>query len=383
MVGIPDHPATAVAALGQQLEEAEGDLAVSAGDEDFHELAVPAQRGARPPMTTGFELLAAFVLIIGGAIGFTNAVEWLGQRLDLGAGAVGALLAAVGTALPESLIPIVALVSGGGGEESTQIAIGAIVGAPFLLGTLAMLLVVGSAHVFSGRRDQGAEVAGEPESTRRDLRWFLMLMPVAIVIGAIGAPAPVRYAAAALLLVAYGLYVRSTLHSGGGADDDEELAPLYLDTSKADPPNTFQMTTQFVLSLAAIIVGAELFVNAIEHIAEAAGVSALVLALVLAPLATEMPEKANSVLWVRRGKDALALGNITGAMTFQASVPVALGLVFTTWELDAHALTAAIFGLCGGALARWALPRRHVGLVPVAVWGTLFCGFVAYAVATG
>ena len=120
-----------------------------------------------------------------------------------------------------------------------------------------------------------------------------------------------------------------------------------------------------------------------EAIAEAAGISALVLSLVLAPLATEMPEKANSVLWVRRGKDALALGNITGAMTFQASIPVALGLAFTTWELDAHALTAAVIGLLGGALALWAIPRRHVGLVPVAVWGTLFCGFVAYAVATG
>src|SRR5215216_4972529 len=106
---------------------------------------------------TAIELLAAFALVIGGAIGFTNAVEWLGQRLNLGEGAVGALLAAVGTALPESVIPIVALLSGGG-EEATEIAIGAIVGAPFLLGTLAMVLVVGSAHLFSGRRDQGSDV---------------------------------------------------------------------------------------------------------------------------------------------------------------------------------------------------------------------------------
>jgi cation:H+ antiporter len=91
--------------------------------------------GSTDAMTTALELLAAFVLIIGGAIGFTNAVEWLGKRLDLGAGVVGALLAAVGTALPESVIPIVALV-GGGGEEAEQIAIGAIIGAPSLLGTL-------------------------------------------------------------------------------------------------------------------------------------------------------------------------------------------------------------------------------------------------------
>ena len=65
------------------------------------------------------ELLAAFVLIIGGAIGFTNAVEWLGKRMNLAEGAVGALLAAVGTALPESVIPIVALI-GGGGQEADR-----------------------------------------------------------------------------------------------------------------------------------------------------------------------------------------------------------------------------------------------------------------------
>ena len=334
-------------------------------------------------MTTALELLAAFVLIIGGAIGFTNAVEWLGQRMNLGAGAVGALLAAVGTALPESVIPIVALL-GGGGQEATDIAIGAIIGAPFLLGTLAMLLVVGAAHVYAGRREQGTDITGEPASTRRDLHWYLSLMPVGIVLGVISPPGAVRYAGAALLVLAYAGYVRATVKRGGDADDDEELDALYFDTSKDDPPSTFQMTAQFVVSLAAIIGGAELFVGAVETIAESAGISPLVLSLVLAPLATEMPEKANSVLWVRHGKDALALGNITGAMTFQATIPVVLGLVFTDWVLEPQAVAAAVCGMLGGALALWAIPREHkVGLVPVAVWGGLFVGFVAYAAATG
>src|SRR5688572_11522546 len=333
-------------------------------------------------MITALELLGAFVLIIGGAIGFTNAVEWLGQRMNLGAGAVGALLAAVGTALPESVIPIVALL-GDGGEEAEQIAIGAIIGAPFLLATLAMLLVVGSAHLFSGRRDQGADVTGEPDATRRDLHWYLALMPVGIVLGVISSSAALRYAGAALLLIGYALYVRTTVKGGGDAED-EELDPLYFDTSKDDPPSTLQMTVQFVVSLAAIIAGAELFVTGVEHIAESAGISALVLALVLAPLATEMPEKANSVLWVRRGKDALALGNITGAMTFQATIPVVLGLVFTDWKLEPQAVVAAVLGLVGGALALWAIPRRRrVGLVPVALWGGMFLGYVAYAAVTG
>ena len=331
---------------------------------------------------TALELFAAFALVIGGAIGFTNAVEWLGHRLNLAEGAVGALLAAVGTALPESVIPIVAL-AGGGGDEATQIAIGAIVGAPFLLATLAMLLVVGSAHVFAGRREQGAEVVAEVGAVHRDLRWFLILLPPGIALGIIGVPAGVRYAAAALLLVGYGLYVRATLRAGGDAEDSDELSALYFDTSKEDPPNTAQILLQFVVSLAAIVGGAELFVDAVERIAESAGIAPLVLALVLAPLATEMPEKTNSVLWVRRGKDELALGNITGAMSFQASIPVALGLVFTHWELETQAIVAALLALAGGLLAYWALPRRHVGKLPVAAWGAMFVGFVTYAALSG
>ena len=53
-------------------------------------------------------LAVAFVVILVGALGFTNAVERLGKQLGIGEGAVGSLLAAVGTAMPETLIPIVA-----------------------------------------------------------------------------------------------------------------------------------------------------------------------------------------------------------------------------------------------------------------------------------
>jgi len=57
------------------------------------------------------------------------------------------------------------------------------------------------------------------------------------------------------------------------------------------------------------------------------GIAPLILALVISPIATELPEAANGFLWVRRQKDTLALGNITGAMVFQACVPTVLGLL--------------------------------------------------------
>jgi cation:H+ antiporter len=325
------------------------------------------------------ELLGAFVLIVGGAIGFTNAVEWLGHRLQLGQGAVGALLAAVGTALPESVIPVVALLSGGGSEEATQIAIGAIVGAPFVLATLAMLVIAGSALMFRGRREQGTAIDSHVESTRRDLVAFLVFFPLGVLAGALDTSAALQLALAGLLVAGYCGYAWLTVRGGGETSGDEELEPLYFDTTKDDPPTTFQISLQFVVGLAAIIGGAELFVNAIESIAESLGVAPLVLALVLAPLATELPEKANSILWVRDGKDTLAVGNVTGAMAFQATIPVALGLAVTDWDLAPEAVVACVLALAGGALALYSLPRQTVGVPAALAWAAMFVGFVVFA----
>jgi len=133
-----------------------------------------------------------------------------------------------------------------------------------------------------------------------------------------------------------------------------------------------------------IVGGSHLFVDELLHIADRVGVSALVLALVLAPLATELPEKANSFLWTREGKDTLALGNITGAMVFQSTLPVALGLALTDWELSGPSLLAAALGVAGGALALGTLTfRGRFGRLPILVWATLYAVFVGYVVLAG
>jgi cation:H+ antiporter len=320
-------------------------------------------------------LALAFVLIVVGALGFTNAVEWLGQRLNLGAGAVGALLAAVGTALPESLIPVVAL-AGGGGEEAEQIAIGSIIGAPFLLGTLAMLLVAISSLAYRGRRPEGRRLTLEPSTAQRDLRFFLVAFPIGVLLG-LGTPLALRGAAAAALVAGYLVYAIVTAKRSGDAGAEEELAPLHFDTTKEDPPSAAQIGLQLLVSLAAIVGGAEIFVGEVETVATSIGVGSLVLALVLAPLATELPEKINSVLWVRSGKDELALGNITGAMSFQSAIPVAIGLLLTDWQLDHFALTAALVALVGGLLAYFAIGRRDFGAHFAMAWTGLFGAFLA------
>ena len=72
-------------------------------------------------------LLVAFAIILLGAELFTNAIEWFGHQLGLAEGAVGSVLAAVGTALPETMIPLVAIVFGAG-SRSDGVGVGAILG---------------------------------------------------------------------------------------------------------------------------------------------------------------------------------------------------------------------------------------------------------------
>jgi cation:H+ antiporter len=322
-------------------------------------------------------LLVSFVLIVVGAFFFTNAVEWAGVRLGLAQGAVGSLLAAVATALPESVIPVIALIQGGSMEQQ-EIAIGAIIGAPFLLGTLAMAIVGFSAYMYKNRRDQGEDIRSEVETGQRDFAFFVAFFGLAILIGVLGLPTGLRIAAAVLFVIAYVVYTYWTVKQGKGGEAEPD-APLYFDWTRDDPPNNFQLIAQLVLSIAAIVGGANLFVAEIEAVAMSIGVPILVLALVLAPLATELPEKLNSVIWVREGKDSLALGNITGAMVFQSTLPVAIGIAFTPWELQPEAIVAGIVGLVGGSLAWWRLHQRSFGGRYQLAWLALFVGFVVYA----
>jgi cation:H+ antiporter len=321
-------------------------------------------------------LLTSFAVILCGALLFTNAVEWIGHRLGLGEGAVGSLLAAVGTAMPETLIAIVALLDATAGSE--QVAIGAIVGAPFLLATLAMGLVGLFVFLYRDRRDQGVELKAHRPTLERDLIFFLVFFALALAL-AWGAPAALRIPVGIAMLIAYPLYVRRTLRGAGVVQAEETLQPLLFERrpERRREPALALCVVQLLVGLGAMIGGAHLFVEHLLSIAASLGVEAVVLALVLAPLATELPEKVNSFLWVRDGKDSLALGNITGAMVFQSTIPVGIGLVFTDWQLTTNAAISITLGLAGGLLAYGALHRRgRFELPAVVAWFGLYAAFI-------
>ena len=141
---------------------------------------------------TILELIFSLAAILGAAVLFTNAVEIMGDRLNLGAGAVGSILAAVGTALPETMIPLVAILGallvGSGSAAAGEIGIGAILGAPFLLATLALFIVGVAALGYRRRRQTGSEIMAERQTAIPDLIFFLPCLILATIAGVLPLP---------------------------------------------------------------------------------------------------------------------------------------------------------------------------------------------------
>jgi cation:H+ antiporter len=274
---------------------------------------------------TALLFLGGLVLIVAGSELFTNAVEWAGYRMKLASGATGSLLAALGTALPETVVPVVALISRQ--PTSDAVAIGAIVGAPFLLVTLGVA-ITGLAVV--ARRSK-PRLDLDVAQVRRDLGTFVVALPVMLL--GIVLPRWARAIAAVLLVVLYVRYVLATLRGGAPSEDlPEPLHILRWDEDRRGRPRMPIIVMQLAVSIALLVIGAEMFVAGLDRLATAISISPLLLSVLLVPVATELPETLNSVLWIHARRDGLAFGNVAGAMTFQAALLGAFGLAFTTWQ---------------------------------------------------
>lgn len=307
-------------------------------------------------------LLGSLGLILVGCELFTNGVEWVGFVFALGEGVVGSVLAAVGTAMPETLIPVIAILfaSNAAGEE---IGIGAILGAPFMLSTLAMFVTGTAVLIFSLRGRRSTDMKVNTTILRRDVSFFLVAYSVAIGAGFLP-PSPFRVALALALVGMYGAYVLRQLADEGEAGKDlnplhfaklrgsappepvakelvAEISPIFHEVPVQTPGLAITLL-QVAVGLVFIIGGARFFVGATENLAHLFGIPAVILALIVAPVATELPEKFNSVIWVRVRKDTLAIGNITGAMVFQSCIPTAIGISLTSWSITGTNVNAFV-----------------------------------------
>ena len=308
-------------------------------------------------------LLVCAVVIYLACEWFVNAVEWLGVRLELGPIAVGTVLAAAGTALPESVVTFVAVLFGSP-EQGKDVGVGAALGGPLVVGTISYG-VAGAVLLLRRRRASSRTAVPVPPAARvrgvlepppleisdgdlgttdterlaRDQVWFLVIFAAKVALGLVAFA--LKPWLGWLFLAAYAVYFRREVAGSRARASDQDLEPLRLQRRRPSP-STFAVVAQTLVTLVIIFAASQLFVQQLEWAGPALGLPAAVVALLLAPIATELPETMNAIIWVRQGKVELALANLSGSMMIQATVPSALGLFFTPWLFTAPLVLAAI-----------------------------------------
>jgi cation:H+ antiporter len=325
---------------------------------------------------------------------FVNAVEWLGRRLKVGPMAVGTILAAFGTALPESVVTFVAVVFGTN-AEAKNIGVGAAMGGPLALATIAYAVTgwmmlsqrrrrsLAAAAVGGGGAHQGDTAGPGPDSSDdlgdvrklgRDQTWFLVIFVVKVALGLVAFA--FKPWLGLLFFAAYGVYFWREMRGGGEHGAADELAPLLMQRRRSSP-QTWAVVTQTLVTLAIIFGASHLFVAQLDAVGPMLGLPAAVTALLLSPIATELPEIMNAIIWVRQGKTALALANISGAMMIQATVPSGLGLLFTPWRFDGPLLISGLITIAAilYLLGVWQLGRLNAKTLSLA--GLFYVAFAA------
>lgn len=313
-------------------------------------------------------LLVSLGIILLGAQVFTNGIEWFGKKLNLAEGAVGSLLAAVGTALPETMVPLFAILFGTE-EVGNQIGIGAILGAPFMLATLAFFMSGAAGVFYKNKRKFFPKMNIDINIIERDLSFFVILYTTSLFTAFVNFEKG-RFYIACFLIVAYFLYVIITIKSGQKIGTDHNISPCIFDKKRPNNPSLFIVLLQIFCGLTIIILGAKYFVNEIEKLSLLFGIPSFILALIIAPIATELPEKFNSIIWIAQGKDTLALGNITGAMVFQSSLIPALGILLTPWNLNFKAVISVALALASALLLLFQIKRNGY----ITVYMLMICG---------
>lgn len=326
------------------------------------------------------QLLAMLIVILIAAEVFTNALEHLGEKLGISEGVTGSLFAAVGTALPETSVPLLAIFAGtANAETNNEIGVGAILGAPLMLATLSIFLMA-----LSVLKSRGLVGHLRPERTglKRDLNYFI----VAFALAAIALYVPhestgIRWALGMGMVLIYVVYVVQTLRSSkalvaeGHATEAEDA--MFL-SRIGIPTNGYTIGLQLLIGLALLLAGAKGFIGGVEEAAHILGISTLLLSLLIIPIATELPEKVNSILWIRKGKDTLAFGNITGAMVFQGTLLPAIGIILTPWHAQKEVVAGLVITLVAAIWLRIMAENGQLRVWHIALNGALYAGYLIY-----
>lgn len=300
-------------------------------------------------------ILGLLGLVVGGELLVRGAVS-TAKSFSISPMVIGLTLVGFGTSTPELVTSLQAALSG-----SSGIAIGNVVGSN--IGNV--LLILGIAALI-------APISVDPKAFRRDgtvVVLATLLCLGAVLIGEVG-----RLFGAGLVfaLVAYFTFTLWSEKRSGGTPVGE----IYESEAEAVPGPETSLGVSLLLAaagLAIAIFGAKFLVSGSVSIAQAAGLSETVIGLTIVAIGTSMPELVTSIIAVRKGEGAVALGNVLGSNIFNILGILGITALVQPMDIPSQIATLDIWVLCattlvllGFARTGWTISRREGGLFVLA-----------------
>ena len=319
--------------------------------------------------------LSSLLAIVLACIFFTNAIERLGIKLNLNKNATGSILAVLGTGLPEVIVPIVAIIGSFFISKDLttgqEIAIGAIFGSPFMLSTFA-LFILGVMFLYLVLKKKKDSFKTNHKNITRDFKYFILAFSIAFCAVFIDFK-PIKILIGLSLICLYFIFALRTIQKSQNENDEEENIKLFFEKI-FKKENNYILFSQIVISLVALVFCTHFFVEEIKYFSNIFNINPMITTLIVAPFATELPEITNSIIWLKQGKDELALSNIIGAVVFQAMILTSLGIFLTPWKFNFSILiNATLTILCGlfFTLSAWKNKKITRKQIPIRITADL------------
>jgi len=307
-------------------------------------------------------IIAGLGLLSWSADRFVTGASGLARGFGVAPLIIGLTIVAFGTSAPEMLVSAMAA-----WQNNSGIAIGNAVGSNIA----NMALVLGVAALI-------APLTVHSQTLNREYPLMLVVMLVALALLWNGVLSRLD---GSILLAGMVVLVFWTIHLARSAPPDDPLETEF----SAKLPETVSLGATWWLLLSGLIlllISSRLLVWGAVGIAQAFGVSDLVIGLTIVAVGTSLPELAASVAAVRKGEHDIAVGNVVGSNLFNILAVLGIAGVIGPGGFDAAVLTRDFPLMIGLAIALYIMARglRNSGHGSIRRWagGVLVAVFVSY-----
>lgn len=260
-------------------------------------------------------IILGIYCVLRGADKLTDGAVSIAQRLNMAPIVIGLTVVALGTSMPELFVSLTSALQG-----VTDIAVANVIGSNIF----NVLLIAGvSASV--------APMMIMRTTVRRDIPVVIIASALLLACGLYGEITRGMGIGFLLLMVAYTIYAIRTAK----ADESEDVEQKGYSWIKA--------IALFVIGLALLIVGSNIFVTCATSVAETFGISDAIIGLTIVAGGTSLPELATSVVAARKGQSAIAMGNVLGSCVY--NILLIIGVTGTISPLVIQGITSVDFGM--------------------------------------